>query len=485
MQSTLRPTLQLMGGRIIGFAATFLIPMILVRTFALEEMGTYRQLFLIFGTLYGIAQFGMAESLYYFLPGQPKAGARLGANSTLILMFFGALCFGGLTWQADRIATWMKNSALEPLLPWLGGYLALTLVGATIEIAMISRNRHGVAAITFGLSDIARAILLVIPAVVTRDLRWLLVGGIAFATLRLVVGGLFASKEFEGKFVPDRSLLTRQLAYALPFQLAVLVEVIQLNYHQYAVAYSFDVATFAIYTMGCLHVPASELLAAPAANVMMVRMTEEIRDGRRENVLAVWDDTTRKLLLMMVPLTGFLIVAAHDLIVFLYTETYAASAVIFTLWAAMTVSHAFPTDSVLRVFADTRGILILNIIRLVVVASLIGFAISRFGLIGPVLVSLLAMVLSKGFALVRVCRLMSVKARYIIDWKTAGLSLAVTVLSCLVAVGVRTRFDVSPFLGLSVTGSVYGVCCIAMLGAWWLLKSRAIKTCAELPESSV
>jgi O-antigen/teichoic acid export membrane protein len=485
MQSTLKPTLQLMGGRIIGFAATFLIPMILVRTFDQAEAGTYKQLFLIFGTLYTIAQFGMAETLYYFLPGQPKSGGRLGANSTLILMFFGAVCFGGLTWQADRIAAWMKNSALEPLLPWLGAYLALTLVGTTIEIAMISRNRYGIAAVTTGLSDIVRAILLVVPAVLTRDLRWLFVGGVVFATLRLIMGGIFARKEFEGKFVPDRSLLARQLAYALPFQLAVIVEVIQLNYHQYAVAYSFDVATFAIYAFGCLHIPALELLAAPAANVMMVRMTEEIRDGRRENVLAVWDDTTRKLVLMMVPLTGFLIIAAHDLIVFLYTEAYAASAAIFTLWAVMTVSHAFPTDSVLRVFADTRGILILNVIRLVVVASLIGVAISLFGLIGPVLVSLLAMVLSKGFALVRISRLMSVKVRYIIDWKIAGLSLAVTVLSSVVAVGVRGRFDLSPLAGLSVSGSIYAACCAGVLGAWWLLKSRAIKTCAELPESSV
>ena len=32
------------------------------------EFGTYKQLFLIYATLFGVAQLGMAESLYYFIP---------------------------------------------------------------------------------------------------------------------------------------------------------------------------------------------------------------------------------------------------------------------------------------------------------------------------------------------------------------------------------------------------------------------------------
>jgi O-antigen/teichoic acid export membrane protein len=484
MKSTLKPTLMLMCGRAAAVVVTFLVPVILVRTFDLTTMGTYKQLFLIYGTVFGIAQFGMAESLYYFLPNHPKTAGRLAANSTILLALFGALSFAILTWQADAIAARLKNPALVEFLPWLAGFLALTLVAATIEIAMVSRNRYGTAALTMGASEVARAVLLVLPAVITGDLRWLLIGAVAYATLRLVLGGVFANREFES-FAPDRALLVRQLAYALPFQVAVLVEVLQLNYHQYAVSYYFDAATFAIYSMGCLQVPASELFAAPAANVMMVRMSEEIRDGRKENVLAIWDDTTRKLLLLLVPLTGFLIVASHDLIIFLLTTAYAASASIFTFWALATVFQALPTDAVQRVFADTRGILFLNILRLVVVASSIGWAISRFGLLGPVLVTLAAMALSKSFALIRISRLISVKARYIIDWKTAGLSLAVTVLSCLIAMGVRGRLDVSPLVGLVVSGSIYAACCLGMLGGWWLLKTRTIKTCAELPESSV
>jgi len=484
MKSTLKPTLLLMCGRSAAFAVTFLIPVVLVRTFDQAAFGTYKQLFLIYGTLFSIAQFGMAESLYYFLPNNPKTAGRLGANSTLLLAILGTISAIGLTWQAHRIAGWFRNPSLEPFLPWLGGYLALTLVGATLEISMVSRKRFGLAAITMGTSEIFRAVLFVLPAFLTGELRWLFVGAMAFATIRLAVGGVFAGQEFESKFLPHARLLGKQLAYALPFQLAVIVETLQVNYHQYAVSYYFDAATFAIYAVGCLQLPASELLAAPAANVMMVRMSEELHEGHRENVLPVWEDTTRKLLLILIPLTGFLMVAAHDLIVLLFTKTYVPSVPIFVWWALTTASYAFPTDAVLRVYADTRAILGLNLVRLIFVASLIGFAISRFGLLGPVLVTLGSLLLAKSLALVRISHLISVRMRYIIDWKTAGMSLAATVLSGVVAMGVRSRFEVTPLVGLILLGSIYATCCIGMLGAWWLLKTRSIKTCAELPESS-
>src|SRR5438552_7586713 len=62
--STTRAALMLTTGRTIGFAVAFAIPMILARRFSQQDFGTYRQLFLIFSTLYGLAQIGMAESLY-------------------------------------------------------------------------------------------------------------------------------------------------------------------------------------------------------------------------------------------------------------------------------------------------------------------------------------------------------------------------------------------------------------------------------------
>ena len=59
-------------GRVLGFLSTFFIPVVLVRIFDPVDFGTYRQLFLIYTTIFYAAQFGMAESLYYFMPANPS-----------------------------------------------------------------------------------------------------------------------------------------------------------------------------------------------------------------------------------------------------------------------------------------------------------------------------------------------------------------------------------------------------------------------------
>ena len=63
-----RATRVLAAGRVPGLVVAFAIPLVLARVFDQTEFGTYKQLFLIYATLFGLAQLGMAESLYYFVP---------------------------------------------------------------------------------------------------------------------------------------------------------------------------------------------------------------------------------------------------------------------------------------------------------------------------------------------------------------------------------------------------------------------------------
>jgi hypothetical protein len=140
-------------------------------------------------------------------------------------------------------------------------------------------KRFGLAAITCGMSETMPRASVRAPAVVTGRLRWLLVGAMAFATLRLTACAIYAGREFDDKFLPTGGFWESNSPTRCLFSSRFSWRTLQVNYHQYAVSYYFDAATFAIYAVGCLQLPASELLMAPAANVMMVRMAEELREG--------------------------------------------------------------------------------------------------------------------------------------------------------------------------------------------------------------
>src|SRR5262249_42123187 len=155
---------------------------------------------------------------------------------------------------------------------------------------------------TYVTSDVLRAVFLVVPALLTRSLEWTFIGGITFCALR--VAGVFRDfqTEFQEGIRFDLELLRQQFSYALPFFFAVIVHIVQQNYHQYAVSWHFDAATFAIYSVGCLQIPLVDFMATPASNVMMVQMGEDLRKGRPECLLGVWRDTTRKLAFVFFPL---------------------------------------------------------------------------------------------------------------------------------------------------------------------------------------
>jgi O-antigen/teichoic acid export membrane protein len=331
-----------------------------------------------------------------------------------------------------------------------------------LEIVMISRRCYAHGAISYGVSDILRMLALVAPALVWRRLDWLLVGAIAFAAARLCATIVYLRRELAG-LRPEISLSRPQLAYALPFALTVLVETVQLNYHQYAVSHRFDAATFAVYSVGCFQIPLLELVASPLANVMMVRMAERLRDGQREEAMEIWTRTTRTLALVFFPVLALLLVAARDFIVLLFTDRYLASVPIFMVWSLALASSVLQTDAILRVYAATRFMLVLGLLKLLVIATLIGAFMSAFGLQGAVLVSLTATLAMKVAALARMRRLAGVSVQRLLPWRDlAGIALAAAA-AALPALVVKAAIEGPVFARLALTGLAGGAAYLAIV----------------------
>jgi O-antigen/teichoic acid export membrane protein len=468
-ESVFKPALLLMSGRTVAFAATFFIPLVLARVFDPAQFGTYKQLFLIWGTVYSIAQLGMATSLYYFLPRAPRLAGSYVANSLLFLAAAGLGCLGALVVVAPALSHWLSNNALSQYLPWIGMYTCLTMFAMALEIVLISRGRYLWASASYAVSDLARAAAFIAPALLFRQLEWVLKAAVLLALLRAAVMLFYFRRVFRGSFQPDRTLLRSQLAYALPFGLAVLVEIVQASLPQYVVSHLFDPATFAIFAVGCLQIPLVDFAASPTSDVMMVKMQERLAEGRKQAVLEIWHDTTWKLALLFFPLAAFLMVDAREFIVFLFTMRYIASAPIFMLWSAMILLTTFQVDGVMRVFAQTRFLLALNLMRLAIIAGLIKWSLGEFHLLGAVLVTVLATLLFKAGALIKMTRLLGVGAVNLLPWRSLGALLAAAGCGALAATAVKSMIHVSPLPLILATGVAYAVTYVGLVWRFDLL----------------
>ena len=455
MESIFRPTLVLMSGRMMSLGATFLIPVVLARLFTVEEFGTYKQVFLVYMTFYAIAQFGMAESLFYFLPRARQEGGRYVSNAIFMLLIAASIGFGIILWEGARLSNLLGNSRLAQHFPLLGIYLVFMTASAALEIVMISRQQYGRAAVYYAGSDIVRAVLLIVPALLLQSVHGLLIGAVAFAGSRFLAMLFYLMREFRGDLRPDVPLLQAQLSYALPFQCAIIMETIQANFHQYAVSHYFDAATFAIYSIGCLQIPLVELVASPAGNVMMVQMRADIGHGHGSSAIEVWRETTRKLSLFLFPLFGLIVISAHELIVLLFTAKYSTSAPIFIIWSGTILLATLQTDSALRVYAQTRRLAALNVVRLVLTVGLIYTFLSTLGLSGAVLLTLFANCVYKVLSLVHLKTVMSVRMASLLPWRTLGCVAGASFIALLTATVVYAVPALSVLPRLLALGLIY------------------------------
>ena len=466
------PAFLLVAGRTAGLVATFAIGPLLARLLTLEELGTYRTFFLLYATCFGLAQLGMAESLYYFVPRAPHLAGRYGANAALTLILSGLGCLG-LLWSGRMgIANHFGNSDLPSYLLLLGIFLTLMLVTTVFEILMISRKQHMNAALTYAISDVSRTAFFVVPALLFVNLHAVFVGAVMFAAVRLLIMVVVLRRAC-GELMPDLALWRTQLRYALPFALAVSVDVILVTYHQYVVGGRFDTATFAIYSTACMSIPLVDLIMTSTTSVMMVKMAEDTAD--RHLALSLFHETVSRLAFLLLPLGVGLSVLAGPFIVTLFTAKFAAGIPIFSVWALTVIPAAIAVDAMLRVYAQTRFLLVMNLARLGVVVAFIGLFLGVFGLIGAVLITLLATVAAKALAVVRIASLLDVSVTGVLPWRALGRMTVRAVAAAVPAWAVAMALAHHPPMALATGAAVYAATYLSLSYAPGIAEPAAIR----------
>jgi O-antigen/teichoic acid export membrane protein len=439
-----------------AFCITGCLPFVLVRHLTKVEFGTYKQAFLISGTLSMISQLGIATSLYYFLP-QAPAAARYVCNTIIFLLAMGVACVAAVVLAKEPIAAWLNNPALNEHLPWIGLMTAFIMVSVILEIVMICRRRYLYASATYAVSDGLRAVCMLLPVCLGWGLRGLFIGAV-FATGTRVVGMLgYFGVEFRGTMLPDAGLFKSQLQYALPFAGATLIEIAQKNYHQYFISSQFDAATFAIYAAGCLTIPFIDFVASPSGDVMMVKMREAHAAGNTPLVLELWNTTTRKLALLFFPLVVFCIIVSRDLIITLYTCAYEASVPVFIAWSLAIVFSAVLVDGALRVFAETRFLFFNSVLKLCLTAVLVGWFVRSFDLVGAVAVNLIVGVIGRTVSLARMKHVLKVRWADVLPWNSMGAITMFSIAAGVPAILLKDSFQTTPLIALAIAGVTYTI----------------------------
>ncbi|HZA51018.1 MAG TPA: oligosaccharide flippase family protein [Myxococcaceae bacterium] len=346
--SFLRKAGPLVVARLIGAAITFAIPLVLARALAKDEYGTYKQLFLIATTLYYVLPFGVAQSVYFFIPRTQQP--RPWVTQTLVFLLLagtcgGALCLGLL----PHLAAEFSNPDLTRY-QWSLALYVTALVGAMpFEATLTSQGKTRAAAVVYLGCDLLRAAAMVIPILLGYGVEGAMIASALFSVTRLVATWVATVVAMPGPLF-ERGLIRPQLAYAAPFGASVVLLILQQSAHQFAVSATVTPALFAIYGVGCAQLPFVDLLYTPTSEVLMVRVGELEREGRLAESIHAFREASAKLAYAFLPLAAFMFVAAPEFIAAFYGPSFLAAVPIFRVSVvAIALDASLPDGLVWRV----------------------------------------------------------------------------------------------------------------------------------------
>ena len=444
------------GATVLGFA----LPLILTRLLPQTEFGTYKQVWLVVTTGYFMLQLGLSQSLYYFIPRKDGRAQEWLAQSVLSLVGLGTLC--GLALYAMRfaIAKQFANPELAQFGLPMALIAALMIMAAPLEIHLTAEGRVRTAGWIFFLSDAFRVVASVVPLLLGMGLHGFFWAYVLHAAVRCALQCVFFFRH--GKPRVDFKLWKEQLAYALPFGAAVLLEIPQRTFHQWAVGWSVDAAAFAIYAQGCFQLPIVNLLYAPISDILQVQLAQP---GADEHRVHLFHEANLRLAAVFFPFTAGLVAAASLFVPALFTHTYDASVPIFRVAILLTPMAALPLDGTLRALGHTKYLFRIFFVRLVVTVPSVLLGLKLFGMVGAIGGHFAAESCVRAIMLGRVRRELSAAWRDVLPWGQLSVIATAALVACVPALAIARMYSASPrpFFALCVAGAAYGVTYLAAL----------------------
>lgn len=450
-----RFSIYILIGRLVTMGASFAMPLILVRCMSQADYGVFSQFFTLYTAVYAIMALGLHSSLFYYYPSAKQIEReKLVSNTFLILIALGVI--GSAIMYCPPIANAIfGDSELGQYKEWILLSIAFaTPMNIVSPLNTVRADKWG-AMIIPGFVAILRIITVVSCVLVFDDMNSLFKWLFIFQVFILVVIGLYTTKGIRLRL--DFSLLKQQLSYSLPFGFAVALQLFS-NYFDKFVCIKFLTPTdYAIYGIAFLSIPGVTQVYDSLCQVNIVNMSKSYRDGNVDEIAPQYRNFVIKSLSFSTPLILSVSVFAEEIMSFLYTDSYAASAPYFRLYSLTFLTSMFGAGTVLRSMGRTKQSLGAFIITCVIGLPATYLLIKNFGTNGAIIGALVNMVLPRLIQMVMESRALGISISVFLPWNQIGRIIVGGVVLLLPMIIIKNLFSLHIFIVI-ILSALYIVC---------------------------
>lgn len=452
--------LWLLIAKILAFALSIALPLLLVRRLSQENFGLYKQAFLVIGTALALLPLGFQMSAFYFLPRETERRGQIILNIMLFHLVMAAL--GGLVLLLfpQLLGTIFHSNELINYAPAMAAVIFFWVFSSYLEAVSVAHQEAKLSTIFIISSQLTKTGLLLLAAMMFGSIRALIYAALVQGILQTVILLFYLRSRFPRFWARfDWAVLRMQLSYAMPFGVAGLLFTLQMDLPNYFVSNQFGPAVYAIYAIGVFNIPLVGMLSESVGSVMIPQVSYLQKHGDHREILALAGRVARKLALVYLPLYAFLIVTGREFLTVLFTSQYAASWPIFAINLTLLPLSIFVADPIMRAYAEHRQFLVKLYVVLVALLFVgLWAGTSRFGLIWAISVVVVVGVIGRITMWIKIGRILHIRWRDVRLLKDVGkIAIAAAIAGLVIALVRAGLTERRPLSVLIVCAVVHGV----------------------------
>jgi O-antigen/teichoic acid export membrane protein len=413
-----RDAVALVAGRLAGAMCFLAGMMVLARLLTREHYGLYQQVWLVYNIILPFMMMGVPGGVTYFVPQMDKAGQKAVLINTIGILGMGGVIAGVGTYLfADSLAGLLGGGELADLLRAFVWYPMVSFPLLVVDVFLIATHRAMISAGLALLSALVQFAAVVIPVWLGYDLTSVITI-LTAATLGKLL--LFQYVIFQGhkdvRVSWDISFLRRQLGYCIPLGLAAVLGTLALHVDKLIVAGYFPPDRFALYEVGARELP---FVGIVSGSIMAVLTPEFVRLYSRrefERLVDLWHAGTTRVAVIFFPITGFLLVAAPDLIPLLFSDRYLESIAIFQITLLLLPVRATQYGALLMAAGRSRLVLGGSALAMALKVALNLALIPFFGLHGAAIATVVTVYLVALWLLHHCVKVLEVPFNLVLPW---------------------------------------------------------------------
>lgn len=432
--------------KVLSFCISLVSLMILSRVRTLEEYGTYSQLLMCTQLVVTVVLLGLPNSINYFLARASTEEEKrdfLSQYFTVVTIL--SLVSGWILYLCiPGIELYFSNNSIHCFAYFLLFYPWTKIVTENIENLLIVFNKSSFLLIY----RLSHSLVSLVVIFFIEIMSW---GFETYVIMFLLVEVaytffVYGIANWLGKGIKiylKWEWLKTVLVFSLPLGLASSVGTLHSELDKLLIGFLFSTEELALYTNASKSLPIT-FISTSLTTVLLPQIAKEIKKDKIDKAVDLWKTTIKISFFINVFFSIGLVVFAEEAIVFLYSEKYIAATSIFAIYSCSYALRCTYYGMVLNSMGQSKYILKVSIMSLILNMVLNVAFYHMFGFSGPALATLISTMIEAGYMIITTARIINISVRDIFPWpsmfKYFGVNIA---LGCV-------------FLSLKIVNKTFG-----------------------------